>query len=128
MHAAPADVLVLPPVDFVANDRSVLQPDLVVVSRSAAHQKRLHEPPLLVVEVASPCTRGYDRVHKLDAYDRGGVPAYWIVDPRDVSLTVFERDGDRLVERARVVGGEAYEATEPFVVTVVPDALVADLR
>ena len=103
---------------------TVLEPDLLVVPRGEARADRLHVPPLLVVEVASPSTRRYDRVTKLDAYDRGGVPAYWIVDPDEPSLLVFEREGARLVERAHVRGDEAYAAAVPFAVTVVPSALV----
>lgn len=115
------------PIDFQADERNVLAPDLVVAPRAEARGKRLYVPPLLVVEVASPSTRRYDRVIKLAAYDRGGVGAYWIVDADDPSVLVFERDGGRLVERARVVGDEAYAAEVPFPVTVVPSALVADL-
>jgi len=115
------------PIDFEADAATILEPDLLVVPRSESREARLHVPPLLVVEVASPSTRRYDRGAKLGAYDRGGVPVYWIVDPDEPSLLVFERDGDRLVERAYVSGDEAYEATVPFAVTVVPSVLVADL-
>lgn len=126
-NAAPAGLLVLPPIDFVAGEATVLAPDLVVVPASAVRETRVHIAPLLVVEVASPSTRRYDRVTKLAAYERGGVGAYWIVDPDDPSVLVFEREGDRLAERARVVGDEAYAAEVPFAVIVVPSALVADL-
>jgi Uma2 family endonuclease len=120
----PEGVMVLPgPVDFQADAATILEPDLLVIPRSEAGGARLHVPPLLVVEVASPSTRRYDRVTKLAAYDRAGVPAYWIVDGDEPSLLVFEREGDRLVERAYVRGDESYAATIPFPVTVGPSAL-----
>ena len=37
--------------------------------------------PDLVVEVLSPGTRKIDQQVKLDAYQRAGVPEYWLVDP-----------------------------------------------
>ena len=49
-------------------------------------------PPELVVEVASPRTRLYDRNRKKDVYQDFGIPAYWIVEPfgDHPELTVFE--------------------------------------
>jgi Uma2 family endonuclease len=48
-------------------------------------------PPDLVVEIASPSTATYDRAKKLHAYERGGVPEYWIADPiaRTVEVLVL---------------------------------------
>lgn len=112
------------PVDFEAGPDTILAPDLLVVPRAELHGARLYVPPLLVVEVSSPSTRRYDRLTKREAYDRAGVPAYWIVEAEEPSVLVFEREGDRLVERARVVGDEAYDATVPFAVTIVPSRLV----
>lgn len=129
--AVPDGWLVLPgPLDFQSGNDSVLVPDVVVASRDERHGTRLYVPPLLVVEVASPSTRRYDRVTKLAAYDTAGVGAYWIVEPDvdDPALLVFERDNGALVQRAHVRGDEAFVATSPFAVTVVPSALVADLR
>ena len=91
---------------------------------SEAGGARRYVPPALVVEVASPSTRRYDRVTKLAAYDRAGVPAYWVVDPDEPSVLVFEREGGALAERAHVRGDEAYAATVPFAMTVAASALV----
>ena len=38
-------------------------------------------PPELVVEVASPRTRLYDRNRKKDVYEGFGIPTYWIIEP-----------------------------------------------
>lgn len=44
-------------------------------------ERHVEGTPDLVIEVASPSTAGYDRRQKQDAYARGGVREYWIVDP-----------------------------------------------
>jgi len=83
-------------------------------------------PPALVVEVASPRTRLYDRNRKKDVYERFGIVSYWIVD-LDLDkreLIVFGLREGRYQEVARVAGDEAYRAVPPFPVTVTPSALV----
>ena len=74
----------------------------------------------------SPSTRRIDLGTKRLAYEAAGVPAYWLVDPDVPSLTVLELDAGRYVERATVTGGEAFHATVPFAVTVVPARLLDD--
>jgi Uma2 family endonuclease len=83
-------------------------------------------PPELVVEVASPRTRLYDRSRKKDIYQSFGIPAYWIVEPdRDrPELTVFELRSGAYEQAAHVIGDDEYHATVPFPVTIVPSELV----
>jgi Uma2 family endonuclease len=90
----------------------------------------VHRAPLLVVEIRSPSTALIDLNHKKAAYERFGVPSYWIAD-LDVahpSLTVFELAGDRYAEAANVTGDEPFSTRRPFPVWVVPAALVSGLR
>ncbi len=47
-------------------------------------------PPLLVVEVASPSTRGVDRTRKLDDYRLGGAGVYVLVDLPGADPPTFE--------------------------------------
>lgn len=110
-------------VGFQVGERTVLVPDLVVTHPHPYDTKYVTDPLPLAVEVISPSSRRHDRVRKLRVYSRAGVGAYWIVDPAEPSLLVFERQGDRLAETARVRGDEAYAATLPFPVCVVPAAL-----
>ena len=83
-------------------------------------------PPELVVEVASPRTRLYDRNRKKDVYQDFDIPAYWIVEPfRDhPELTVFELRSGAYEQTAHIIGGEEYRAAVPFPVTIVPSQLV----
>lgn len=47
-------------------------------------------PPALVVEVISPSTASRDRGIKLERYRHFGVPHYWIVDPENRSIEVWQ--------------------------------------
>ena len=104
---------------------TVLEPDLVVFRRGEATPARLERAPLLVVEVLSPSTERIDKGTKRLAYEEAGVQAYWLVDPDTPGLTVLQLEDGRYVEHAAVAGEEAYRATFPFPVEVVPSRLVA---
>ncbi len=84
--------------------------------------------PLLAVEVLSPSTALYDLNTKKAAYERLGVPAYWVVDPQQPGLTVFELDDDGHYRQvAEVKGEDAFEARRPLPVRVVPVELLGTL-
>jgi Uma2 family endonuclease len=89
-------------------------------------QPTIKVSPELVVEVASPRTRLYDRNRKKDVYQGFGIPAYWIVEPdRDrPELTVVELRSGAYEQAAHVLGSEEYRAVAPFPVTIVPSELV----
>lgn len=85
-------------------------------------------PPLLVVEIRSPSTVIIDLNRKKAAYERFGVPSYWIVDPNPTQpeLTIFElRDG-----RYAPVGFTTASLTveRPFPITITPAQLTSRLR
>jgi Uma2 family endonuclease len=123
--AAGDDLEVLPaPLDYRVHFRTVLQPDVLVVRRADLGPARLERTPLLVVEVQSPSTRLIDLGTKRLAFEAAGVPAYWLVDPGEPSLTALRLDEGRYVEEAHVVGEEVYEATAPVAARVVPAELV----
>lgn len=101
----------------------ITPPDIVVALDEEVGRARLERTPLLLVEVGSRSTRLVDMGTKRLAYEAAGVPEYWLVDPDEPSLTVLRLIGGRYEEVARVVGEEAYEATYPFAVTIVPGRL-----
>src|SRR4029453_15977454 len=70
------------PADVVFSDDTILQPDVLYVSkeRRGIVGDRVNGPPDLVIEVLSTGAERRDRVAKLDAYSRYGVPEFWIVD------------------------------------------------
>ena len=46
--------------------------------------------PELAVEILSPSTQRVDRTLKLERYQRAGTPAYWLADPKALTLTAYE--------------------------------------
>jgi Uma2 family endonuclease len=113
------------PFDVALDAATVVIPDVLVARRSDLTAKNLPASPLLAVEVLSPSTRRIDRTRKFEKYQRAGIPSYWIVDPLVPSLVAWELRDGAYVRVAEVSGEEAFAATEPFPVTVVPAALVA---
>jgi Uma2 family endonuclease len=110
--------------------RSALEPDVSVARVEDSRGVRLEQTPLLVAEVLSPDSVLRDLNLKKAAYERFGIPSYWVVDP-DLdrpSLRAFELEGGSYTEVAYVTGTEAFQAAKPFGVEIVPDRLVAKLR
>ncbi len=71
------------PMDVVLADHSVLQPDLIYVSKDRRQivKRHVEGPPDLVIEIISDNNTRRDRVDKLNLYAEFGVAEYWIVDP-----------------------------------------------
>jgi Uma2 family endonuclease len=67
------------------------------------HRNRLHiltkrgveGSPDLVVEILSPSSVKRDKVSKVEAYARFGVPEYWIVDMGNEALEQYILAGDQ---------------------------------
>ncbi len=111
------------PLDVRLSERVQVQPD-ILLAQDGPPRDRLDRLPLLCVELLSPGTRRHDLVLKRRAYERAGIASYWIVDPKVPSLTVLELRGRTYVEVAHVEGEQAWTATAPYAVTVVPADLL----
>jgi len=129
--ACPRDLRVLGAPFAVRPDKfNEYQPDVLVARYGDLTLDDLPAPPVLAVEVVSPSSGIRDATLKKAVYARMGVPSYWLVDPDQdrPALTVFELGGAEYRQVAHVVGGEPFEAQQPFPVQVVPADLVAGLR
>ena len=89
------------PIDVILEPTSVLQPDLLFVSKARQQiitERAVEGAPDLVIEILSPGTSRTDRVTKAQIYARHTVPAYWIVDPEQEAIEIYllEADGYRL--------------------------------
>jgi Uma2 family endonuclease len=124
--ACPAESVVLAGVGVNISKFQHRVPDVAVVRAGSVETFFEETPPELMVEVASPRTRLYDRNRKKDIYQGFGIPAYWIVEPdRDrPELTVFELRSGAYEQTAHVAGNEEYRAAIPFPVTIAPSRLV----
>jgi Uma2 family endonuclease len=83
------------PVDVRLGMHTIVVPDLLFIraERLDIDRNNLVEgPPDLVVEIASPSTRGRDNVQKAAAYAEAGVSEYWQPDPehRTFRMQVLE--------------------------------------
>lgn len=83
--------VVISPFDCILSEETVLQPDLLFISRERLGliREHLHGAPDLAVEVLSSGSRDHDRVVKRGLYARHGVREYWIVDRDAKSVEVF---------------------------------------
>lgn len=82
-HQLPGEIL--PEVEVVLDDFSIVVPDLAYCSATNPAQRltdeRIYGPPEVIGEIASPSTRLYDLQEKFLAYLRVGVQEYWVIDP-----------------------------------------------
>ena len=83
------------------------EPDLLLVrdSRAPRSGDRYWTGADVVVEVVSPDNPERDLVVKQDDYAEAGIPEYWIVDPRDETITVLTLDGEAYVEAGAYARG-----------------------
>ena len=77
-------------VQLDCDDRTILQPDILIFCDDAKMRKRVYfGAPDFVVEILSPSTRKKDVTVKLRKYIGAGVREYWIVDPDTERVFVY---------------------------------------
>lgn len=99
------------PIDVVLDDSQVLQPDVVYLapeSRCQITERRLVGPPDLVVEVFSPGSVRRDKIDKFELYEACGVREYWMIDPHEQYVEVYQRDGAALILQGVYGPGAAF--------------------
>jgi Uma2 family endonuclease len=126
--ACPEDLCVVPEPAVQLGPQTEFDPDLVVVRMDQIGGAKFTEPPLLVIEIRSPSTALIDLNRKKAAYERFGVPSYWIVnpDPPQPELTIFELRDGRYDLTAKASG--PFTVGRPFAVSIVPADLTRGLR
>jgi Uma2 family endonuclease len=89
------------PVDVYFDELNILQPDVMWLAPDTKCQmvgvKRLSGAPDLIAEILSPSTAHIDRKGKFRLYEKHGVREYWLVDPRDQLVEVWQHDDTRFV-------------------------------
>jgi Uma2 family endonuclease len=84
------------PCDVVLDERNVLQPDLIFISRARSKvvtEKNLQGAPDLAVEILSPSSLRRDRIQKMRIYARHDVLHLWLFDAQAQTLEEFVLDG-----------------------------------
>jgi Uma2 family endonuclease len=126
--ACPDGLCVVPEPAVELGPQTEFDPDLVVVRMDQIGGAKFTEPPLLIVEIRSPSTALVDLNRKKAAYERSGVPSYWIVnpDPPQPELTVFELRDGRYARTVKTSG--PFVADRPFTISIDPARLTDGLR
>ncbi len=81
------------PIDVYLEEKEAYQPDIIFISRERldiVKEDGIYGAPDLVIEILSETTAYYDMKHKKTVYERSGVKEYWIVDPYEKSVEVYE--------------------------------------
>lgn len=77
------------PLDWKVNEKTVVQPDLMVVCKEFTTDF-LHFAPDVVVEILSPSTAFKDRHEKFELYEQEGVKYYIIADPKFKKIEIYQ--------------------------------------
>ena len=90
VYVAPLDVR-LPRSEEVDDEiDTVVQPDvLIVCDRQRMDRRGLRGSPDWLAEVLSPRTARHDRILKIPAYERAGVPEVWLIHPTDRTVAIY---------------------------------------
>ena len=90
-------------------DGKFREPDLLLLRDRADSrcQDRYWLGADLVAEVVSPDDPDRDLVEKRADYAEAGIPEYWIVDPRDETITVLTLEGGVYVEHGVFAAGDS---------------------
>jgi len=101
----------------------LLRPDLAGWRRDRHPERPVGIPvrrvPDWACEVLSPSNAKNDTIKKLRVYHQNHVEHYWLVDPRDATLTVMHWNAEGYVTRLRAERGEVVRA-EPFDAIEIP--------
>ncbi len=83
------------------------EPDLVLVrdAHDTRRRNRFCRGTDLAVEIVSPDNPKRDLVDKRRDYAEAGIPEYWIVDPRNETVTVLALQGAAYVEHGVLARG-----------------------
>ncbi len=82
------------PLDWIINEDTVVQPDLLIVCGEFT-TNQLHFPPTLIFEILSPSTAKKDKTVKFDLYQEQGVKYYGMIEPETKAVELFALINDK---------------------------------
>lgn len=109
VYLPPLDLRISPTVQFIPDLMFYLEQDAARIEHPSG--RGLVAPPDLIVEIISPSTAQRDREIKYRSYARFGVDWYWIFDPQDQTLHVYQRAGRAYREEAVLQLSEVFRPT-----------------
>ncbi len=81
------------PFDVVLSEIDIVQPDLIFVSKERkliVTEKNIQGAPDMVIEILSPSSQYKDKVIKAELYKKFGVREYWLIDPQEKQITLYD--------------------------------------
>jgi Uma2 family endonuclease len=81
------------PFDVYLDEQNVFQPDLLYIQKDNLHrltEQGVKGAPDLVVEILSPSTGFKDRNQKKNVFQKFGVKEFWIIDPGNRTLEIYD--------------------------------------
>jgi Uma2 family endonuclease len=90
---ADCDASVLPELDWVVAEDTVVRPDISVVCGQFP-PKHVESAPAMVVEVLSDSTRDQDLNYKRELYEQNQVRWYLIFDPKPQTITALKLNAE----------------------------------
>jgi len=121
----PPSMRVLAETELLISPDLVKRPDVQVVDKSLVGGQSVIGTPSLVVEIHSPATKAFDLTEKRYVYAHAHIPAYWLIDPDAMTLTILELADDQYVERAVLEATAESAVILPFSMTVSAPAIFA---
>lgn len=92
---APVDLYPFPDAENERAD-TVVQPDLMIVcDPSQCREEGVFGAPAWVLEILSAATAWKDQTDKKQLYQECGVSEYWILNPDNLDLIIYRREGER---------------------------------
>jgi Uma2 family endonuclease len=129
-RGGPGGWWIAPEVEVLLAGSTIVRPDVLGWRRDRCPERPTGSPvkqrPDWICEVVSPSNAKHDTIKKLRLYHRSEIPHYWIVDPRDGTLTVMRWTADGYVtlmsaERGETVRPEPFQQIELAVGTLFGD-------
>ena len=78
-------------VQLKENENTIVEPDIsVICDPNKLNNRGCIGAPDWIIEIVSPSNSSHDYVLKLNKYLTAGVREYWIVDPLDYSIHVYQ--------------------------------------
>ena len=81
------------PVDAYLDKKKVFQPDLLYVAKEnlgIISERGLNAAPDFAIEIISPSNSFKDRNQKRKLYQKFGVKEYWVIDPGNLTLEIYD--------------------------------------
>lgn len=73
------------------DDHNYVEPDVsVICDPNKLDEKGCHGAPDWLIEIVSPSSKAMDYIRKCSLYEKAGVREYWIVDPKEKSIMVYD--------------------------------------